>query len=145
MILYLDSSALVKRYFQERGSHKVLTAWREAEGIAISVVAWAECLAAFHRKKREGTLSTQELNQVVSQLKQDWGSFILIHVSSEINQQVEQILKRRPLRGFDALHLASAVVIKKKLKETPTFACADQHLNTAAGAEGLEVLDVGED
>jgi predicted nucleic acid-binding protein len=53
MILYLDTSALVKKYVKEPGSSKVVSAWKKALCIATSAVTYAELLAAFYRKSRE--------------------------------------------------------------------------------------------
>ena len=36
MILYLDTSALVKRYFKEEYSNEVISRWQEAEEIVTS-------------------------------------------------------------------------------------------------------------
>ena len=47
MILYLDTSALVKRYVEEEGTELVDKLWESAEAVTTSVVAFAEALAAF--------------------------------------------------------------------------------------------------
>ena len=57
MILYLDTSALVKRYFQEPYSDDVLSKWESATQIVTSAVAYAETMATIHRKKREENLN----------------------------------------------------------------------------------------
>jgi predicted nucleic acid-binding protein len=46
MILYLDTSALVKRYFEEKYSTEVIRAWESALAISTSAVAYAEGLKA---------------------------------------------------------------------------------------------------
>jgi uncharacterized protein len=52
LILYLDTSTLVKLYAEEEGTETVERAADEAEAIATSVVAYAEPRAAFARKLR---------------------------------------------------------------------------------------------
>ena len=49
LILYLDTSALVKLYVRERGSARVRAQVGKADAIATSVVAYAEARAAFAR------------------------------------------------------------------------------------------------
>jgi PIN domain nuclease of toxin-antitoxin system len=51
MILYLDTSALLKKYFKESGSSEVISEWKKADAIATSMVAYAETMAAVFRKK----------------------------------------------------------------------------------------------
>jgi len=57
MILYLDTSALVKRYFQESYSDEILSRWKSAAQIATSFVAYAETMASLYRKKRDADLA----------------------------------------------------------------------------------------
>ena len=49
MILYLDTSALVKRYFKEKNSDELIARWRQAAEIFTSSVAYAETMASFYR------------------------------------------------------------------------------------------------
>jgi hypothetical protein len=48
------------------------------------------------------------------------------------------LIQRHPLRGFDAVRLASAVSLKLALGEEITFAAGDERLLRAAEAEQLE-------
>lgn len=52
------------------------------------------------------------------------------------------LIQRHPLRGFDAIHLASALILKSALGEAITFAAADERLLQAAAAERLLALNV---
>lgn len=57
MIVYLDTSALVKLYIDEAGAPIVRRAAREAELMATSEIAYVEMRAALARRHREGDLS----------------------------------------------------------------------------------------
>ena len=140
MILYLDTSALVKKYFKEPGSDLVIDHWNRAEEIATSSVAYAEALASIYRKKRE--LQTEEplFQAALNSLHEDWQGFIRVEVNDGLNGSIEKVLQKHPLRGFDAVHLASALLIKERLPEDFIFACFDQRLMASAVAEGLNVL-----
>ncbi len=48
MILYLDTSAIVKKYFKEQGSIEVIRLWKKTSSIVTSTVTYAETLAAIH-------------------------------------------------------------------------------------------------
>ena len=56
MILYLDTSALVKLYIEERGSEQVHAWVDEAEFICTSRVALPEAMSAFQRRFNRGEL-----------------------------------------------------------------------------------------
>ena len=53
LILYLDTSALVKLYVREKGSASVARQLGAADAVSTSMVAWAEARAAFARLLRE--------------------------------------------------------------------------------------------
>ena len=87
MILYCDTSALIKRYVEEDRSDEVDGLWEK----------------------------------------------------SELNQIIAGLLLKHPLRGFDAIHLASALLMHKGGHLATRFACFDHALNRAAEEEGLDV------
>jgi predicted nucleic acid-binding protein len=140
MILYLDTSAMVKRYVKEPGSAEVAAAWKNAAAIATSAVAHAELLAAFYRKMREESISPAIMDRLLSAFLKDWKSFIIVAVNEELNSSLRPLVLRHPLRGFDAIHLASALILHKAAVGALRFACFDDRLLAAARAERLETM-----
>ena len=141
MILYLDTSALVKKYFSEDGSMDVIGWWRQADEIATSFVAYAEALSGFHRKRRETEgLSGEMFGALMLSFREDWESLIRVHVTDTLNQIIEDLIRVYPLRGFDLIHLASALLVWEKTPEDFFFACYDERLAEAARRNGLSVL-----
>ncbi len=140
MILYLDTSALQKKYFKELGSTEVISKWKEATGIVTSSVTYAETMASFYRKKREAHINGKIFGTILTTFQRDWSSFIRVEVTDDLNELIDKIVVDYPLRGFDAIHLASALMIKKKVPEHFLFACFDKRLIQGAQMEGLETL-----
>ena len=140
MILYLDTSALVKRYFKEPYSEEIATRWKQAAEIATSSVAYAETMAAIYRKKRETPFEDGLIERILDNLRADWLSFIRIQVTDELNDYIDKALKTHPLRGFEAIHLASAMIMQEKFKENLLFICFNQKLTQAAQAEGIQTF-----
>jgi predicted nucleic acid-binding protein len=140
MILYLDTSALIKKYFKEAGSDEVISKWQEATGIVTSSVAYAEALASIHRKQKEAKFGNVKLGKILDAFRRDWSSFIRVEVNDNLNEVVDKIIAKHPLRGFDAIHLASALIAYERLSEDFLFACFDRNLLHAAHMEGLETL-----
>ena len=64
---------------------------------------------------------------------------IVIHVdvTSALNITIEKVVTTHPLRGFDAIHLASALIVSEKIKEELIFVCYDKKLIESAGKEYL--------
>jgi uncharacterized protein len=140
MILYLDTSALVKKYVDEPFSDLVIHHCRMAEEIATSSVAYAETLATFYRKKRETAMMDSSIRQMLDVLRKDWSRFIRIEVNDGLNGIIEEVIERHPLRGFDAVHLSSALLIHQRLPNEMVFACFDLRMAEAARQEGLSVI-----
>ncbi len=79
MILYLDTSALVKLYSEEPGREKVQAAVEGARVIAVSEIGYVEARSALARKEREGALSASSGTAAESPLKpQRWRTTSLL-------------------------------------------------------------------
>ncbi len=61
-------------------------------------------------------------------------------VTDDLNEPIDRIVANYPLRGFDAIHLASALMIHERIPEHFVFACFDRMLIQAAQTEGLKTL-----
>jgi len=140
MILYLDTSALVKKYFKATHSAQVISAWKSSLGVATSAAAYAELLAAAYRKAWESPANKELIEGVVGVFREDWSSFIIVEVDNRLNETIHKLIASHALRGFDAIHLASALAIGSAVADEFLFGCYDERLNQAARAEGLETL-----
>lgn len=141
-MIYLDTSALIKRFVNEKGSPLVQSLVTEKGPVATAKVAYAEIFAGFGRKLREGHLSKTLHALACRQFERDWQSYLRVELQDDILFLARDLIQRHPLRGFDAVHLASALGLKTALSEEITFAAADGRLLRAAGAEKLQPLNV---
>jgi hypothetical protein len=70
----------------------------------------------------------------------DW-----VRLDDSMVSQAAELTQRHPLRGYDAVHLASALALDLSLKAAglppAVFVSADEVLCEAARAEGLEVVN----
>ncbi|MFO7760048.1 MAG: type II toxin-antitoxin system VapC family toxin [Desulfobia sp.] len=140
MILYFDTSALVKRYIMEPYSDEVISRWKSATQIVTSFVAYAEMMASLYRKKREGNIADTLIREIADSFHQDWQSFIRIEVNDQLNGHIKRLVEKYPLRGFDAIHLAAASLIYENFSENFEFICFDNKLAEAARSEGIKTF-----
>ena len=141
MFLYMDTSALVKKYFKEEGTSDVISLWKGANAIITSTVTFAETLAAIHRKRREqNAVNAKVFRRVISSFDRDWRSLVHVDVTDHLSDRIHGLISHHPLRGFDAIHLASALLTHKKSKDRFLFVCFDKRLSSAAVKEGLLVF-----
>ena len=140
MILYFDTAALVKLYVRERGSLVIRRQAGKADAIATSVVAYAEARAAFARLRREKPRSGKRHRERVGQLDRDWDRYVLVELSAAVARSAGELADTHGLRGFDAIHLASALWLKSAYSGDLAFAAFDRKLTAAAASAGLTVV-----
>ena len=138
MILYLDSSAIVKRYVTEAHSKELRALMDEAEVAATSMISRVEVAAAFARAVR-----LQALSQVTGRTSQarfaaEWPDFVRIPVTEVLVARAGGLAWEHGLRGYDAVQLASALAWQDAIGQDAVFATFDQALKDAAEASGLE-------
>ena len=81
MMLYLDTSALLKAYIAEVGSAIVVAAMAAATTIATGGIAYAEARAALARALRERRVTPTELATQVDRLDTHWSSYFVVAMS----------------------------------------------------------------
>ena len=140
MILYLDTSALVKLYVRETGSVQVRNWLKSAAAAATSVVACAEARAAFARLYRSEVTSPRRHRERVARLNADWESYLRVELSPVVLRLAGETAETYELRGFDGIHLASALWLKDRTELELKFAVFDQRLHDGAARAGLSVL-----
>ena len=137
MIIYLDTSDLVKLYVLEKNSDQIRAHVNNSQVVATSIIAYAEARAAFARKFREKGLSESEYRKIIRTIDNDWENYFVLNISEETIKLAGDLCEKHGLRGYDALHLASASILKKSVSGTIYFSCSDSKLNKAAQKEKL--------
>lgn len=144
MILYLDTSALIKVYIDESGSDLVASWLARTEETATSVVAYAEAYSAFRRAFRmEKRLGEKELKETLQRFEEDWkeGGYTLAGVSHLVLEKAREVILRHDLKGFDGIHLGTALLLNEHLEEA-IFGAFDKKLLQAAEREGLAIIQM---
>lgn len=133
MILYLDTSALVKLVVEEPGSEAVDAAVAMADYVVSSVIAYAECRSAIARAAAEGRVGAAA---TVRALEQVWTAIQTLDVDQRLSARAGDLSSRHLLRGMDALHLATALELGAPVLPV-SFATFDRALAAAARIERL--------
>ena len=138
MILYVDTSALVKLYVPEPESSAVQALVGSAQIAAVSVIAFAEARAAFARKRRERAVGQKDYRRIVEEFNDDWDHFFIVDVTEPLVKRAAQLAEKHGLRGYDAIQLSSAIVLREQSGEAVSFCCFDDRLLRASRREGLK-------
>jgi uncharacterized protein len=138
--VFLDSSALAKRYIQEPGSDRVEEILCGASSLGISMMCVSEVISALCRRRRERMLSQQQYLRAKRALFQDLEDSSVIGITELVVARAVELLERWPLRSSDSLQVACAAEWSADL-----FVSADERQCAAARGYGLQVeaLPVG--
>ena len=139
MTVYLDTSALVKRYVREAGTARVLALWHKADHLATSRLTYAETVCAVRRKARHEPQTQETLAKALSDFERDWPTLAIVELTAALGPSIDRLAERYLLRGADCVHLASCLELARRIGESVVFACWDENLLRAARAEGLDV------
>jgi len=140
MILYLDTSALVKAYVREKSSKEIILAMQNCDPVATHLIAFVEAHAAFSRLIREKKINQKEHESIKSAFINDWENYMQIENNKQLLEQAADFSDAFSLRAYDSMHLAAATLLFRQSKQPLLFACFDQHLNKAAKILGLDLL-----
>ncbi len=140
-MIYLDTSALVKKYVIEVGTEKVRDLLRGKSRVITSLLTYAEVCAAFSRKRRKGGIEEKSYQRIWKSFLIDWETFTLVELWQELFPYIRRLTENHPLRGGDAVHLSTALWVQETVGSLITFIAADNHLITAAKKEGLEIIN----
>jgi predicted nucleic acid-binding protein len=105
------------------------------------VVAYAETRAAIARLMREGVTIEKRHHERLQQFNADWESFMRIELSHALARIAGELAEAYALRGFDAIHLASAPWLNDTSGGKVRFAAFDARPRTAAERAGLPVAE----
>lgn len=140
MILFCDSSALVKLYILEEHSQLVKAQLDAASCAAVSRIAWTEVHSALSRRAREESKDQKTIEKAKQALANDWEHYLVVELDQALVELAGDFADTFALRAYDSIQLASALAISRSTDEPVRFASFDLRLNKAAKALGLEVL-----
>jgi predicted nucleic acid-binding protein len=139
VILYLDTSSLLKVFFREEGTSAVQALTEQARTVACSIIGYVEARSAFVRAVRGGRLTVPEHTVALDAFERGWATYFVREVNESLVREAAALAEKHYLRSLDAIHLASALTLRRELREEVTFSAADGRLMAAASAEGLLV------
>lgn len=138
MIIYFDTSALVKRYLREADSDKVIALFSEADHVFGSVVVTqVEMASTIQKAVRLGAASSRLGAEVWRDFLDHWQSFTRLRVFTGTIERASENAWNYGLRGYDSLHLAAALLWQETLGAQITLTTFDRELWLAAQKAGM--------
>jgi predicted nucleic acid-binding protein len=136
LIVYFDSSALIKLFLDEPDSQTALDIWNDADQIVTSEISYLEVHAGLARAMGQNPpkLSKTGYGDAKAQFGQLWLQVFSIGVTSGLIREASDVAEKYSLRAYDALQFASALTVDD---DGISLATTDKDLERAARAENI--------
>lgn len=131
-ILYVDTSALVRRYLHDRHRALVLEEMGGAASWCTSALARTEAQLLLHR----ASVSARQQRALWAALRDEWEAFWVVPIDERCTARAVEVGAEFGLRTVDALHLAAA----DRLPRPVRYLTFERQQIPAAAALGLEVV-----
>jgi predicted nucleic acid-binding protein len=132
MTLYVDTSALVRRYLHDRHRPLVLEAMSGEDAWCASVLVRSEAQLALHR----ASVTSRQQRDLWRTLRDEWEAFWVVPLDDRAMARAVELGATYGLRIVDALHLAAA----DRLPRPVRYLTLERQQIPAADALGFEVV-----
>jgi len=136
--VYFDTSAFVKLLVAEAGSEDAARLWDAAGAVASSRLLYPETAAALAAARRASRLTGRKHVRAKATVEEMWSQMHVVEVTAAVAGAAASFAERYELRGYDAVHLASAVAV-----HADALVAFDTALAAAALQAGLHVAQPG--
>lgn len=144
MTAFLDTSSLLKLYYTEEGSDRLIEALSEgADAIYLSEIAKAEFISAIWKKVRRKQIKEKTARAVIACFEADFKKYSWVRIRPKIIRQAIDLIKKYGhdgLRTLDSIQLSCAVQLKD---ENCTFFTSDKLLHKLFEKEELYTIPDG--
>ena len=135
MIVYFDTSALVKLFLREPGTEIVRQLWDGAVDRVTAAATYPEARSAIAVAARDGRIGRDRKRSAVIELDGRFADLHVVALDAPLAVEAGALADHHALRGYDAVQLASALTLGDVLMAT-----WDAALAHAARSSGLSVV-----
>ncbi len=139
MTTYFETSAFVKLLVAEEGSERADVLWDSADLLATSELTYAEARAALAAARRSGRLTKTGLDDAKGALEDRLRHLHRVEVTRSVVRSAGHLAEEHSLRGYDAVHLASALALEVSGLVLVTW---DEDLDRAGRQTGLALAGI---
>jgi uncharacterized protein len=136
MITYVDTSSLLKLVIDEDGSDQAAIVWSSAGTVVSVALVLVEARAALAAAARGRRITATQYTAAKIELDALVAGLYLVEPTDELLADAAELAESEGLRGYDAVHLAAAVLVGATV-----FSSADAGLCGAAERQGLHVAN----
>ena len=138
MNLFFDSSALLKRYLNEKGTNEVKKLFEEADKVFVSAITQIECASSLKRLLSTSYINKTEYEQLNIEMSIDFPFFETISFDEDTKHAALKVVDKYPMKALDTIQLATLICVANQIE---SFVVCDQKLKKYALKEGFKIID----
>ena len=138
MVIYLDSSALIKRYVDESGSNELDSFMEQASEILISRITVFEIYAILSRLLHTRQITHKEYQESKRDFQMTLKDYQISEFQSTTSKTASELFDDTYLKTLDILQLTFGILNREAIDYV---VCSDTKLKAAFKEYGLEVFD----
>ncbi|RRR72657.1 MAG: PIN domain-containing protein [Candidatus Viridilinea halotolerans] len=139
MIVYVDTSALIKRYVLESGSSEVNALLAQAETCGTVALTLVEMASALAKATRMDWVEIGAAQAAWQDFRSHWPTFVRLKLTHPLIERASRLTWDYGLRAYDATHLATALFWQETLETPVILATYDRELWLAGQKVGMAV------
>ena len=141
MIVFCDTSALMKLYASELHSDWTRGQVTAASHCVVSQITWVEMCAAFALKERTSRVTPRQTQAALKRFHAEWHGYVRAALDAALLTKAGELALQLGLRAYDSVQLASAYQVHLQLGRNMVFLGFDKQLNSAAGKLGIPLQE----
>ncbi len=134
MKAFIDTSSLIKKYVEEKGSDEFNNLLESVSEIIVSPITILEIHSVLERRLREKTLRSTDAKWIEKEFSIDLDYFGIVQWNDNLINECIRVIRKHQLRVLDGIQLSSALI-----SNPPLFITSDKRLHTAAKKELSQV------
>lgn len=142
MNYFIDTSALIKRYINEKGSNVVDSIFREGASIFVSEISKIEAISTIKRLLVTNNIDLANYSSIKRELLFDFTLFNIIEHNNDILEMAIKMIEKYQLKTLDSIQLASCL---SQFSAIDFFVGSDKKLIKSAKNENMKILDPMDD
>jgi uncharacterized protein len=139
LIVYFDTAAILPIVIEEPASAVASRLWDDADRVVSSRLVYAEGRAALAMAYRTNRVDLRQLRTAVGDFETLHDQLDVVEVTDSVVRDAGALAEQFSLRGYDAVHLASARLINDP---ELVLAAGDQSLLAGARAIGIATANL---
>jgi len=134
--IYAETSAVLRWLFAETDGATVRAALETASKVVTSRLTSIETRRVVQRAEREGRVTAAQAADLRAIFAQAASTWAVLEISDEVARRAEAGFPVEPVRTLDAIHLASALLLREALPDL-AIVTADERVRANAHALGF--------